>query len=163
MSKQYHTALVIGRFQPFHNGHLYLLEKSLEMADYIKIAIGSANSTDRDANPLSYQQRKQMIKTVIKHEGWENRVTDIFASNDFESDEEWRVEIIQKAGQFDIAVGNNDWTNSVLAEAGYQTKTITLKDREHLQGVVIRKLIRSNEDWQSRVPDYLVNTIMRLT
>ena len=63
--KKYKIALIVGRFQPFHNGHLFLFKKALSMADKIIFGIGSASIYDEN-NPLSYEQRKQMINTVVK-------------------------------------------------------------------------------------------------
>ena len=63
----YHTALIVGRFQPFHKGHLFLIKKALEKADKIIIGIGSANMSD-DNNPIDFETRKKIIKAVTYKE-----------------------------------------------------------------------------------------------
>ncbi len=157
------TALLIGRFQPFHKGHLYLLQTALERADRVVIAIGSANSTDGDKNPLPYEQRSQMISTVIAKEGWQEREITLVPSNDFPTDEAWLTELLANVGPFDICFGNNDWTNSVLRSAGYQAEEIPLANREEWQGEVIRGWIRSgNSQWKAHVPEYLVQDIQKI-
>ena len=34
--------IVLGRFQPFHNGHAYLVEEAIALFGKVTIAIGSA-------------------------------------------------------------------------------------------------------------------------
>ena len=55
--------LVHGRFQPFHNGHKFLVDKMLKEWDLGVILIGSATKQD-DKNPFSVGARKKMIRGV---------------------------------------------------------------------------------------------------
>ena len=50
---KYKTALFIGRFQPFHNGHLYSLNKCLEIGEQVVIAVGSSQESGTENNPYS--------------------------------------------------------------------------------------------------------------
>lgn len=159
MTQQYQTALIVGRFQPFHNGHLYLLRTALQIADQIVIAVGSSNSTDQDNNPLSFSARRALLEKVVAHEGWQTKVKKIVASPDFPSDEVWLRTLLENVGEFEVAVGNNDWTNGVLSQAGYDIVEIPLLKREEFQGTYIRQRIRANESWQERVPEYLISDI----
>ena len=63
----YKIALLIGRFQPFHKGHLFLIKKALEKADKIIIGIGSSNMSDEN-NPIDFETRKKIIKAVFYKE-----------------------------------------------------------------------------------------------
>lgn len=154
MTMKYSTALVVGRFQPFHQGHWYLLQQALSVADTIVIAVGSSNVQNED-NPLTYEQRVEMLKLVLKQEKIEDRVKKIVPSPDFPEDEIWTTTLIQNAGEFEVALGNNDWTNSVLADAGYNVLPVPFLDRERYQGQYIRALFRSGGNWRARVPVYL--------
>lgn len=155
MSK-YKIGLVVGRFQPFHLGHLYLLREVLKHADKIIIAVGSSNIEDAN-NPLSYNKRLEMLEKVIEHEKIQNRILKIVPSPDNPDDDIWLKDLLKNTGKFDIEVGNNDWTNDILEKAGYKVLRVPYFKRELYQGVLIRKLFQENGDWQSRVPDYLVN------
>ena len=56
-------ALLVGRFQPFHLGHLRLiqtLEKRENLGKLI-IGIGSAQFKNTPENPFSFDERKEMI------------------------------------------------------------------------------------------------------
>jgi len=164
---KYKTALLIGRFQPLHNGHLYLFKKALFIAEKVIFGIGSASIYDEN-NPFSYEQRKTMIETVVKNERISERVMKIVPLEDFYDDKKWLENLCKQVGDFDIAMGNNEWTNSVLKKAGYKTIKINHYKRELYEGWRIRKLIRSSLssraksrdlDWQNRVPKYLISNI----
>ncbi len=59
--KNYHFAVFIGRFQPFHNGHLQVVLHGLEQAEQIIVLCGSAHIPPSLRNPWSFQDRKSMI------------------------------------------------------------------------------------------------------
>lgn len=58
-------SLVIGRFQPFHNGHLSLIEKAAANASQVIVAVGSANCAPTVKNPFSAEQRIEFIKAGL--------------------------------------------------------------------------------------------------
>lgn len=60
--KQYDYAVVIGRFQPIHVGHVRLIKHALERAERVIIAIGSANAPRTPRNPFSYEERRALIR-----------------------------------------------------------------------------------------------------
>ena len=68
---EYKTALFIGRFQPFHNGHLYSLNKCLEIAEKVVIAVGSSQESGTENNPWDYKLRKRMVCEVVRELGVE--------------------------------------------------------------------------------------------
>ena len=51
--RKYKVGLLVGRFQPFHKGHLHLIEKSLNLVDMLVVGIGSVGVIDTD-NFLTY-------------------------------------------------------------------------------------------------------------
>lgn len=58
-------AVYIGRFQPFHNGHLALLKQALNTAAHVVVVIGSANQARTPKNPLTWQERREMINLAL--------------------------------------------------------------------------------------------------
>lgn len=65
MKMDFRYAVVIGRFQPFHNGHLDLVNRGLEIADRVIIMVGSKGSAPSPKNPFSFDQRRHMIENVF--------------------------------------------------------------------------------------------------
>lgn len=60
--------LFIGRFQPFHLGHQAIVNEIILDGKIPIIAIGDDNGTDIKRNPLSYEQRKELIKLIYPTE-----------------------------------------------------------------------------------------------
>lgn len=62
MSKyQFDYLVFIGRFQPFHNGHLKVIEEALQLAATVIIVMGSADSPRTPKNPFTARERSMMI------------------------------------------------------------------------------------------------------
>ena len=62
-------ALYIGRFQPFHFGHLDAIKTALKVEDRLVIVIGSAEENHLSDNPFTAGERFQMIEAALDAEG----------------------------------------------------------------------------------------------
>ena len=58
------TALFIGRYQPFHDGHLRLIEEGLRRVGQVCIAVRNTHGLD-DKNPLPFFAVKQRIEAAL--------------------------------------------------------------------------------------------------
>jgi len=154
-NKKYNIGLVIGRFQPFHLGHKYLIEETLIHCEKIVIGIGSANKKSKK-NPWSASKRRKILQEFIKQKGYESRVFKIINLNDNPDDDVWFQNLIKKTGPFDVTLGNNAWNNGIIERHGISVVTIGFYKREILEGKIIRDLIAKNKNWQDRVPQYLI-------
>lgn len=61
MTKLYHTAVVIGRFEPLHNAHVQMIKKAQEAATQVVVIVGSADRPRTYKDPFTFAERKQMI------------------------------------------------------------------------------------------------------
>jgi bifunctional NMN adenylyltransferase/nudix hydrolase len=61
-------AVVIGRFQPFHYGHLALLEHALGLAPRALLILGSARGPRMVKNPFSFEERSATILASLSPE-----------------------------------------------------------------------------------------------
>jgi bifunctional NMN adenylyltransferase/nudix hydrolase len=59
------VCVYVGRFQPFHSGHLALLRKALELAPVCVVVIGSAHQARTPKNPFTWQERAEMIRLSL--------------------------------------------------------------------------------------------------
>ena len=161
MSKQkYHIGLVIGRFQPFHFGHKYLIEKALELCEKIIIGIGSSNKND-EINPYSADTRVEFLKKFVKEEGLEKRVYKILKLYDNPDNDVWFENLLKQTGPFDVTIGNNPWNNGIIERHGINSVTVGFFKRHRLEGIKIRNLMDREKKWEDRVPRYLVEHIMK--
>ena len=60
-------AFVIGRFQPFHNGHKHLVDFGLEHAKKVVVLVGGSNKARSVKNPWTYKERASMINSAMFH------------------------------------------------------------------------------------------------
>lgn len=61
MSKQYKRAIVIGRFQPFHNQHAELIKSAFEIADQVIVLVGGAFKPRTPKDPFTFDERAGII------------------------------------------------------------------------------------------------------
>ncbi len=70
--KQYKNAVIIGRFQPIHNGHIELFNKAFSLAENVIVLIGSCNGPRTYKNPFSFEQRRNIIFQMLALRGVRN-------------------------------------------------------------------------------------------
>ena len=68
MTQAHDVAVYVGRFQPFHNGHLALLRHALSLAPRVILVIGSAHQARTPKNPFSWQERAEMVRLTLAPE-----------------------------------------------------------------------------------------------
>lgn len=159
MNKKYQIGLVIGRFQPFHKGHDYLIKKAFSKVDKLVIAIGSSNIKDID-NPISYVKRKKILNMYIREKGLDKKVIKMFPLPDNPSDDVWLKNAVKKAGKIDVVVSNNDRNvNRFFKKAGFAILKFPFYKRNLYEGKTIRHLVRNNKKWGKRVPENLISFI----
>jgi bifunctional NMN adenylyltransferase/nudix hydrolase len=88
----YDTAVLIGRFQPFHNGHAALLQEALEAAPRVLVVLGSSFHARSAKNPFSWQERASMIGSTLSDQDRER--VQFVAVRDYYEDERWASEVI---------------------------------------------------------------------
>jgi bifunctional NMN adenylyltransferase/nudix hydrolase len=59
------VAVLVGRFQPFHNAHLTLLHRALAVAPQCVVVIGSAFQARTPKNPFTWSERAEMIRLAL--------------------------------------------------------------------------------------------------
>lgn len=67
----YDFLIFIGRFQPFHLGHLKVVREGLRQGGQLIVLIGSAHAARNIRNPWSYAERETMLRGALSEE--ENR------------------------------------------------------------------------------------------
>ncbi len=93
---EYRHAVVIGRFQPFHNDHLRVVEHGLEIADQVIVVIGSSNAAPSTKNPFTLRQRSDMIRWSIPNEAKRRRVHIVGVRDHYYNDQVWLADVQAK-------------------------------------------------------------------
>lgn len=81
------VAVYVGRFQPFHLGHLALLKHALSMAPRVVLVIGSAHQARSPKNPFTWRERAEMVRLALD-EGERARV-DFLPVRDYYDEARW--------------------------------------------------------------------------
>jgi len=142
--------LLIGRFQPFHLGHLDAVLFGLSRVENLFICIGSSNKSNERKNPFSAGERREMITLSIEP-SMTNRIK-IFDIPDVGDHEKWTFEIDQIVPKYDIIFTNDEFTKTLFEKREMNVVPVELKDREKFSGTNIRELIADDKNWQDLVP-----------
>lgn len=85
------VAVVIGRFQPFHNGHAALLAQALACADKVIVVLGSAHAARSAKNPFTWAERAGMIGLTLDETTAERVI--FLPMRDYYDERRWRTAV----------------------------------------------------------------------
>jgi len=145
------NGLLIGRFQPFHLGHLDALEFALTKVDKLWIGLGSSNIPAQKNNPFSAEQRKEMILSSID-DSIKEKIS-IYFIPDLDNHVKWIEKIDTIVPKFDIVFSNDELTEHLYSKRSVKVIKIPFLKREKLSGTNIRNLIISDQKWEDLVPE----------
>lgn len=91
MAPELSAVVLIGRFQPFHNGHAKLLAHALTAAPRVIVVLGSSLQATNAKNPFTWQDRAALIGSTLT-EGERARLTFV-PMRDFYDDARWAKEV----------------------------------------------------------------------
>lgn len=153
-------ALFIGRFQPFHKGHLKIIQKISKEFDEIVIGIGSSQYNHTLENPFTSEERKKMIKDTLENESIKN--FKIIFIPDINNPPKWVEHVKSIIPDFDVVITNSAFTKRLFTEKGFAVRGTPSYKRELYTGKKIRDKIIKNERWDNLVPDEVFNFIKKI-
>lgn len=150
-------ALYIGRFQPFHKGHLEVVSWALERFDELIIGIGSAQLSHTLENPFTAGERILMIHRALS--GKFDKPIFVIPIPDIFQNAIWVSHVIALTPPFDIVLSRNPLVVRLFREAGFRVEEPPLYSRHEYSGKEIRRRMLEGEDWRSLVPEEVARTI----
>ena len=154
------NGLLIGRFQPFHLGHLEALRFALSKVDKLWLGLGSSNKPTEKNNPFSAEERKEMILSSID-DSMKEKIS-IYFIPDLDNHVRWIEKIDTIVPEFDIVFSNDELTHHLYSKRDVQVMSIPFLKRNELSGTNVRDLIISDQNWNDLVPkgteNFLINT-----
>ena len=151
--------LLIGRFQPFHLGHLEALQFALSKVDKLYVGLGSSNKPVEKNNPFTAEQRKEMILSSID-DSMKEKIS-IYFIPDVDNHIRWIEKIDTIVPKFDIIFSNDDLTKHLYSKRNIQVLSIPFLNRESLSGTNIRDLIVRDQKWDNLIPTGTKNFLER--
>lgn len=150
-------ALYIGRFQPFHQGHLHVVERVSKEFEAVLVGIGSAQESHTLENPFTAGERHLMIQKSLDAAGIRNYF--VIPLPDVGRNALWVSHVAALVPPFQVFVSNNALPRRLFQEAGYEVRSAPFFERDKFSGTRIRGLMLQNQGWQELVPKQVVEVI----
>ncbi len=150
--------LLIGRFQPFHNGHSYVIREVLKENEEIIIGIGSAQISHTLENPFTAGERVMMVSKSLYENGIKKNYY-IIPIPDVNNNSLWVPHVRSLTPPFNKVYSGNTLVKRLFGEVGVKVETPPMYNREEYSGTMIRKRILNDEPWVDFVPRAVVDVI----
>ncbi len=154
------NGLFIGRFQPFHKGHLVAVNFALTQVENLWIGIGSSNKSNEKRNPFSAEERKEMIISSLNNQSL--RRIKVYYIPDIDDHERWTHHLDSIVPKYDIVFSNDDFTIRLFQSSGKKVIEVPLEEREELSGTNIREMIAMGKNWMELVPYGTKNVLSKI-
>ncbi|HSB56732.1 MAG TPA: nicotinamide-nucleotide adenylyltransferase [Nitrosopumilaceae archaeon] len=154
------NGLYIGRFQPFHLGHLAAITFALSQVENLWIGIGSSNKSNEKRNPFTAEERKEMIISSL-NDAIRKRIQ-IYYIPDVDDHAKWTYHVDNIVPRYDVVFSNDDFTQTLYEKRGIKVIPVLLKDRENLSGTNIRERIAMGTRWEEFVPEGTKKILLKI-
>ncbi|MEM2921897.1 MAG: nicotinamide-nucleotide adenylyltransferase [Candidatus Bathyarchaeia archaeon] len=154
--------LYVGRFQPFHLGHLEAVKALLTKAQELIIIIGSAQRSHDLENPFTAGERYLMVRGALNEAGIPPERYHILAVPDSPMHSVWVAQIISYAPPFQVVYSNDPLTRRLFKEIGITVNPVEFYHREVYSATEVRRRILSGGNWRELVPPSVADNIDRI-
>ena len=155
--------LYVGRFQPFHLGHLGAVKAVLKEVDELVIVIGSAQYSHNINNPFTAGERLVMIRQALQEAKLSYSKLWIVPVPDVHLHMLWVSAVEGYTPKFNVCYSNEPLTQRLFMEAGYEVKSIPFFDRKQYMSTLIReKMLQGDDTWKNLVPNSVANFIIEI-
>jgi nicotinamide-nucleotide adenylyltransferase len=144
--------LYVGRFQPFHLGHLEAIQRVLKEADEAVIVIGSAQYSHNTNNPFTAGERLVMIRRALTEADVDYSRVWVVPVPDVHLHMLWVAALEGYTPRFNVVYSNEPLTRRLFMEAGYKVKSIRFFDRKDYNSTLVREKMLQDDSWTSLVP-----------
>lgn len=144
--------LLIGRFQPFHGGHLEVVRtiRADRPSAPLVIGVGSAEESYTWKNPFTAGERMEMIDRALAEAKVGGAMLVPIA--DISRHALWVGYLEALLPTFDRVYTNNPLTRVLFERSGYLVESPPLFDRARFEGERIRGQLADAGAWKSAVP-----------
>lgn len=149
--------LFLGRFQPFHLGHLDVVTRLAASHEELIVAVGSANVSHTAANPFTGGERVEMVRAALRDARVDNAL--VLPIPDIGRNTLWAAHVASLVPRFQTVHTNNPLPSRLFAEAGYKVAPIPFFERERFEGTSIRRRIAEDHAWRDLVPPAVARLI----
>lgn len=154
--------LMMGRFQPFHLGHLELVKQIINECDEVIIALTGSQFNYIEKDPFTSGERIEMIHHSLKENNIDLAKCYIVALENQFNVATWASYLKSSLPHFDKVYSGNDYVVMLLADSGISVVSPKFLDREQYNATKIRKMIVNDEEWEELVPSSVSEIIKKI-
>jgi nicotinamide-nucleotide adenylyltransferase len=154
--------LFVGRFQPFHLGHIGAIKDILREVDELVIVIGSAQYSHTVDNPFTAGERLIMVRKALEETGIDYSRVWVVPVPDVHLHMMWVSAVEGYTPSFDAVYSNEPLTRRLFIEAKYNVKAIQFYERKLYSSTEIRMKMLKAESWETLVPESVATFIKEI-
>ena len=143
--------LMIGRYQPFHLGHLSLAEQILAECEELVVAIGSPEANFSFNDPFTAGERITMVHETLSEYGFLMSKCYILPVPNSDNNYMWFEQIRSMIPKVTRVYSGNQFVQLLLPE-NVEVKSPTFLKQRIFNGTRIRNLMVRNGNWLNHVP-----------
>ncbi len=144
--------LLIGRFQPFHLGHLHCVTYALKKLPEVIMAIGSAQFSHTLHNPFTAGERVTMIRLAMDEAKVDAGKYYLIPIRDLRIHDLWVPHLVSQTPRFEVVFSNEPITSRLFKEAGFRVEPLPFYDRDTYSSTEIRERVVRGDSWEKLVP-----------
>ena len=174
-ARQRLTGLYIGRFQPFHNGHMSIVQAMLEECEELVIGIGSPYKSHSERNPFTAEERIEMIRESLREAGVPLEKVQIVTIPDIGRPALWAKHVESITPRFGRVYSGSAYVARLFKEeGGYDVKQLSLlkEGDEPISATRIREsmvdnpaytyTLKGTAPWQQMIPPAVARIIEKI-
>jgi nicotinamide-nucleotide adenylyltransferase len=154
--------LYVGRFQPFHIGHLDAIKAVLKEVDELVIVIGSAQYSHKPNNPFTAGERLVMVRHALQEAKIADSKVWIVPVPDVHLHMLWVSAVEGYTPKFTLVFTNEPLTRRLFSEAGYDVRGIQLFERQMYMSTIVREKMIKDENWMELIPKSVADFILHI-
>lgn len=155
-------SLIIGRFQPFHLGHLGLVKHVINQNEFALIVIGSKQKSREPQNPLNSEERQKIIEIALKSEKISKKSYQILSLDDINDNDQWVEYLRGTLPNFHKVYTGTPYVRDLFLQDG-QHPLGDFPFTKNISGTLIRELIeKKDQSWQKMVHKDTIKIISQL-
>jgi len=154
--------LYVGRFQPFHLGHLSAIKSVIEDVDEVVAVIGSAQYSHTITNPFTAGERLVMVRLALEEAKLDSKRVWIVPVPDVHLHMLWVSALEGYTPRFDVVYSNEPLTRRLFREAGYKVIGIKFFERKIYSSTDVREKMVNGENWKKLVPKSVAAFIIEI-
>ncbi len=154
--------LMMGRFQPFHLGHLELVKQILDDCDEVIIALTGSQFNYIEKDPFTSGERIEMIHQTLTENDIDLAKCYIVAIENQFNIAMWASYLKSSLPHFDKVYSGNDYVVMLLANSGYTVVPPKFLDRDQYSATKIRQMIANDGQWEKLIPSAVSQVIKKI-